>query len=85
MLKPFSDRPEENYCRTRNAATRIAAIGELFCRRNRGKISVAVDGFLAEMFPATEQKYGKGNRNQSTQDGTQASARFTVVRHGHLR
>src|SRR6185295_3569209 len=49
--------------------------------RDRGKIGIAIDGLFAHVLPAIEQEYGKGNSNQSAQEGAKRPIACLVVHH----
>src|SRR6478609_4928555 len=50
-----------------------------FALRDRGQISVAVDGLLAHVFPATEQEYCKRDRDHCAQYGAKRPIPCPVV------
>jgi len=53
--------------------------------RDRGKIGIAIDGLFAHVLPAIEQEYGKGNSNQSAEEGAKHPIASLVVVHHRLR
>src|SRR5262249_62090027 len=51
----------------------------------RGKIGIAIDVLLPHVLPAIEQEYGKGNCNQSAEEGAKRPIACLVVIHRRLR
>src|SRR5215467_8817680 len=56
-----------------------------FALRDRGQISVAIDGLFAHVFPATEQEYCKRDRDHCAQYGAKRPIPYPVVAHHQLR
>jgi hypothetical protein len=53
--------------------------------RDRRKVGIAIDGLFAHVLPAIEQEYGKGNSNQSAEEGAKHPIACLVVVHHRLR
>jgi hypothetical protein len=56
-----------------------------FPHGDRRQISIAIDGLFAHVFPATEQEYCEGDRNQPAEDGAKRPVPCPVVAHHQLR
>src|ERR1700747_2021501 len=76
------------------SATRwVASLGRLrasfslfaFALRDRGQISVAIDGLFANVFPAAEQEYCEGERDHCAQYCAKRPIPCPVVAHHQLR
>src|SRR6516164_1062356 len=56
-----------------------------FALRDRGQISVAIDGLFTHVFPAAEQEYSKRDRDHCAQYGAKCPIPCLVVAHHQLR